>query len=146
MLGNVLGVNSPHFVKLFSLKAYLMGKHLTNLESRLKLFSDSQLPLYAKLYYKLEEYENMLIQFYGLLIKNGRYDDFCMVLDEQTKFCLTGRILAKSLEVCCRYIKPRFALVLCSHINDDLGYVFADQANLLPDLTSVVTLRDIREN
>lgn len=88
----------------------------------------------------------MLTQFYGLLIKNNRYDDFCIALDEQSKFYLSGKFLGKSIEACCRFVKPRFALVIFSHLSDDIEHKFADQANLLPDLTSIVTLRDIKEN
>lgn len=52
-----------------------MGKYLT-VESRIKFFKDSILPMYAALYYTEDSYKKMLITLADLLIKHNEHERF----------------------------------------------------------------------
>ena len=73
-VGKLIGTKNDIFKRLFLKdKAYLMGKLLT-VETRLKSYKDSYMPVLGNLNYTETEYKRMLCELIDILVINGEHE------------------------------------------------------------------------
>jgi len=140
LIGQAYGTNDKMFTKLFDENAYLMGKIIT-VESRLKTFDDSRMPISAALYYTESAYKRMLIILCDLLIKGNEIAKFKVLMEYQSKFYIFKDLIIKGLESSVRNFRPEMALIISSiWISEEGTHKLIDYSNLMHDLNAKVTL------
>lgn len=118
-----------------------MGKIIT-VESRLKTFDDSRMPIVAAQYYTESAYKRMLITLCDLLIKGNEIERFKVLMEHQAKFYIFKELIIKGLESSCRNFRPEMALIISSiGISEETTHKLIDYSNLMHDFNAKVTLR-----
>jgi FMN-dependent NADH-azoreductase len=83
----------------------MMGRQLT-VESRLKSYQDSIMPLLVTKHYTESAYQRMLIKLGDILIQNNEPAYYYQFISDQSRTYLTSQMIIKGLEASCRYFRP----------------------------------------
>lgn len=123
----------------------MMAKVLT-VEQRIKKYSHGRFPLSVYLYYNEVAYRRLLINLVHILIKSNHYEQFIQLMEDQSRFYMFKDLVAHIIKFSCRYMRPRMAIYgLFMSLNADIGYPFMDYADLMPDVNTTVTIKDVQQ-
>jgi hypothetical protein len=81
-----------------------------------------------------------------MLIKSNNYDYFIQLLEDLSRFYLCKELVINIIKLSCRYMRPRMAIYgLFLSFKADIGYPFLDYADLMPDINTTVTIKDVQQ-